>query len=85
MVRAEFDKALRDLNKKKTAGIDKIQEELWKESGQKIRSELLKFIKKVFNSGELSLDFTKCKIIPIPKKAISNKCDQYDSTVQLAS
>ncbi|KAF0772940.1 Reverse transcriptase domain-containing protein [Aphis craccivora] len=42
-----------------------------------MRSELFKLIKKIFNTGELPLDFTKCKIIPIPKKATANKCDQY--------
>jgi len=42
-----------------------------------MRGELFKLIKEIFNSGELPLDFTKCKIIPIPKKATANKCDQY--------
>ncbi|KAL4082173.1 hypothetical protein QTP88_005266 [Uroleucon formosanum] len=77
VLREEFDKALRDLKKKKAAGIDEIQAELWKESGESMRSELFKLIKEIFVSGELPLDFTKCKIIPIPKKATANKCDQY--------
>ncbi|VVC30385.1 Endonuclease/exonuclease/phosphatase,Reverse transcriptase domain [Cinara cedri] len=62
---------------KKAAGIDEIQAELWKESGESMRSELFKLLKEIFNSGELPLNFTKCKIIPIPKKATANKCDQY--------
>jgi len=77
VLREEFDKALRDLKKKKAAGIDEIQAELWKESGESMRNELFKLIKEIFVSGELPLDFTKCKIIPIPKKATANKCDQY--------
>lgn len=78
VLREEFDKALRDLKRKKSTGIDKIQAKLWKESDKKISSELFKHI---FNSGELPLDFTKCKIIPIPKK---QKQTNVISTVQLA-
>lgn len=32
-LREEFDKALRDLKKKKAIGIDEIQADFWKESG----------------------------------------------------
>ncbi|KAL4084163.1 hypothetical protein QTP88_027996 [Uroleucon formosanum] len=77
VLREEFDKALKDLKKKKAAGIDEIQAELWKEFGESMRSELFKLMKELFNSGELPLDFTKCKIISIPKKATTNKYDQY--------
>jgi len=58
VLREEFYKALRDLKKKKAAEINKIQAELWKESGQKMLSELFKLIKEIFNSGELPLDFS---------------------------
>jgi len=68
VLREEFDKALRDLKKKKAVGIDKIQAEHWKEYDENMRCELFKLIKEIFNSGELPLDFTKCKIISIPKK-----------------
>lgn len=77
VLREEFDKAHRDLKKKKSVGIDEIQAELWKESGKKMCNELFKFIKEIYNSGELPLDYTKCKIIPIPKIANANKCDKY--------
>jgi hypothetical protein len=62
VLKEEFDKALRDLKRKKAAGINEIQAELWKESGESMSSELFKLIKEIFNSGELPLDFTNCKI-----------------------
>jgi hypothetical protein len=65
VLREEFDKTLKDLKKKKAAEIYEIQAELWKESGEKMRSELFKFIKEILNTGELPLDFTKYKIILI--------------------
>jgi hypothetical protein len=40
VMREEFDKALRNLKNKKAAGIDGIQAELWKESGEKVKKEL---------------------------------------------
>lgn len=76
VLRENLNEALRDLTKK-AAGYDEIQGELWKETGEKMHNGLFQLIKKVFDTEQLPLDFTKCKIIPIPKKLTTNKCDQY--------
>jgi len=46
-------------------------------SGKKLSSEFFQLIKEIFNTRKLPLDFTKYEIIPIPKKATANKCDQH--------
>lgn len=39
---------------------------------------------KIYDEGEMPDDFTKCIIIPIPKKARAQSCDQF-RTLSLVS
>lgn len=72
---------LRDFKTRKTAGINGIQAEFWKEAGEQINNKLFKFIKDIFNLGNLPLNLVKCKIIPIlKKKKTETKCVQYCTT-----
>lgn len=77
VLREEFDKVLRDLKLKKAVGIDEIQAELWKEAGENMLNEFFKLIKDIYRTADIPTDFVKSLIIPIPKKTLTIKCEQY--------
>jgi len=67
--RGEFDNAMEELENKKALRIDKIPVELLKNCGEKAKDVLFKIISSMYKTGKIPSDFTKCFIIPIPKKA----------------
>lgn len=77
ILRGEFDKAMEELKNNKAPGIDEIPAELLKNFGEKAKDVLFKIISSIYKTGQIPSDFTKCLIIPIPKKARAQTCEQY--------
>ena len=77
ITRHEFDSALNKLKDKKAPGIDGIPAELIKAAGKKAKDELFKLVDRIYRTGDVPGDFKQCIIIPLPKKASANKCEQY--------
>lgn len=84
VMREEFDKALKNLKIKKTAGIEGIQAELWKEAGEEVKNRLFQIIRDIYATGEMPEDYVKSIIIPIPKKSAANKFEEF-RTISLLS
>ncbi|KAI5718650.1 hypothetical protein M8J77_024598 [Diaphorina citri] len=80
----EFEKALKEMKSRKAPGIDEIPAELLTNCGEEAKKNLYKTIKRMYDTGTIPADFTKCIIIPIPKKAKAQTCDQY-RTLSLTS
>lgn len=48
-----------------------------KNCGEKAKDVLFKIISSMYKTGQIPSDLTKCLIIPIPKKARAQTCEQY--------
>ncbi|VVC46280.1 Reverse transcriptase domain [Cinara cedri] len=77
IMREEFDKALMELKNKKTPGVDEIPAELIQNCGYNTKKIIYEMIKKCYETGQVPSDFTKCIIVPIPKKTTAKTCEQH--------
>jgi hypothetical protein len=68
IMREEFDKALVELKNKKAPGVDEIPAELIQNCGKNTKKIIYEIIKECYETGQVPSDFTKCIIVPIPKK-----------------
>ncbi|KAI5692524.1 hypothetical protein M8J77_008381, partial [Diaphorina citri] len=80
----EFERALKELKSRKAPGIDEIPAELLNNCGEKAKRTLYMIINKMYETGTIPSDFAKCIIIPIPKKAKAQTCEQF-RTLSLTS
>ncbi|XP_049762340.1 uncharacterized protein LOC126088253 [Schistocerca cancellata] len=69
ILREEFDRARKDLNRNKAPGVDNIPLELLTALGEPVLMKLYHLVSKMYETGEISSDFKMNIIIPIPKKA----------------
>lgn len=67
-MREEFDSILMELKNKKAPGVDEIPVELIQNCGESTKKIIYEMIKKCYETGNVPSDFTKCMIVPIPKK-----------------
>ena len=70
-MKEEFEKALNKLKHKKAPGIDEIPAEFIKNNGENVKNMLYELVYRIYETGEIPQDFTKCIIVPIPKKSKS--------------
>ena len=84
ILRSEFDKALKDLSKNKSPGIDQLPAELLSSMGDTGLKRLYNLICKMYNTGEVVSDFKESIVIPIPKKSGADRCENY-RTISLTS
>lgn len=68
-----FNKALLNLKNQKAAGIDGIHVEVRKESGERDKKKLFQIIKDIYETE----DYVKSLIIPIQKKAVAKKFEEF--------
>uniref|UniRef100_A0A8D8XEA4 Craniofacial development protein 2 n=1 Tax=Cacopsylla melanoneura TaxID=428564 RepID=A0A8D8XEA4_9HEMI len=80
----EFVKAMSEMKSRKAPGLDEVPAELLTNCGEKAKAMMYKIITNIYETGIVPSDFTKCLIIPIPKKARAQTCDQY-RTLSLTS
>ncbi len=84
ILRSEFDKALKEMNVGKAVGVDEIACELIKNAGEEALKRLFQLICRMYEEGEVPIDFQKSKLVMIPKKAKASKCEDY-RTISLLS
>lgn len=84
ILRDEFDAALKRLGENKAAGIDNIPAEIIKAADSSIHDKLYDLVCQIYETGTLPADFTKCAVIPLPKKPGTRKCEQH-RTLSLVS
>lgn len=77
ILRSEFDRALKDLGKGKTTGIDEIPVEILNNMGNIGLDRLYRLTCKIYETGEIPKDFCQSVIIPIPKKSGADRCEDY--------
>lgn len=81
---AEVVQAIKQLKNGKAPGIDNIPAELIKQGGHRIVDAMHKICNQIWTSKTWPENWTRSLIIPIPKKANSNKCENY-RTISLIS
>ena len=84
ILRSEFDIALKELKNNRAPGIDNIQAEILKNSGEKALDKLFELIGKIYKLGIIPKDFQKNKIVTLPKKTGADKCENF-RTISLTS
>ena len=84
ILRSEFDLALRQLKNNKASGVDNLPAELLKQAGQYFLDRLFVLINEIYKTGSLPNDFKMSKIVTLPKKANSEKCEDF-RTISLLS
>ncbi|KAI5752456.1 hypothetical protein M8J77_017138 [Diaphorina citri] len=77
ITKEEFNKALEDLKSKKAAGKDEIPAELLKALDEETKDLLFEIMKDIYAKGEIPEDFKESKIVMLPKKPKSKKCEEY--------
>jgi len=77
IMREEFDKALMELKNKKAPGVDEIPAEIIQNCGENTNKIIYEMIKECYETGQVPSDFTKCIIVPIPKKTMAKTCEQH--------
>lgn len=80
----EFDQAVKDLKNNKTPGEDNIPGEIIKNLDPETLDKVFRIIKDIYYTGQIPTSFTKTKIITIPKKASTQKCEEH-RTISLLS
>lgn len=73
-MREKFNKAISELMNKKALGVNPIPAKNCRKNTKKIIYEL---IQKIYETGQVTRDFIKCIIIPIPNKTTEKTCDQH--------
>lgn len=66
ITREDFDKALSELKNKKAPGVNEIP--ALKNCGENAKKIINELIQKSYEIEQVPRDFTKCIIVPIPKK-----------------
>lgn len=61
----------------KAAGTDGIAMELIQNASTELQYELFKLVNDIFTTGEIPKDFKESIIVPIPKKATADKCNEF--------
>ena len=74
----------RELKNNRAPGIDNIQAEILKNSGEKALDRLFELIGKIYKLGIIPRDFQKNKIVTLPKKTGADKCENF-RTISLTS
>lgn len=77
ITKSEFVEALKELKQGKTVGVDDIPAELLKNVGKDTEHKLFEMIEKMYMDCNISKDFSKSKIVLIPKKGNSTECKNY--------
>ncbi|XP_068082932.1 tyrosine-protein phosphatase non-receptor type 13 [Anabrus simplex] len=76
ILRSEFARALKDPNRNKAPGIDKIPSDLLTAVGGTSMARLFHLVCNVYQTGEVPPDFRQI-VVSIPKKAGADKCGNY--------
>uniref|UniRef100_A0A8D8YBS6 Craniofacial development protein 2 n=1 Tax=Cacopsylla melanoneura TaxID=428564 RepID=A0A8D8YBS6_9HEMI len=77
LTRTEFDKSLNDLKSRKAIGKDEVPAELLKALDEDMKQLLFEIIKDIYTSGDIPEDFKESKIVLLPKKQKSKKCEDF--------
>uniref|UniRef100_A0A8D8X5H0 Craniofacial development protein 2 n=1 Tax=Cacopsylla melanoneura TaxID=428564 RepID=A0A8D8X5H0_9HEMI len=77
VTREEFDRALKDLKAKKAIGKDEVTAELLKALPEDMKQLLFEITKDIYASGEVPEDFKESRIVLLPKKSKSKKCEDF--------
>jgi hypothetical protein len=73
----EFERAIENLKRHKSPGVDQFPAELIKAGGRTIRSEIHKLINSTWNKEELPEQWEESIIVPIYKKGDKTDCSNY--------
>lgn len=65
------------MRRNKAPVVDSLPIELIQNPEETIKKELFKLVKEIYELGVIPKDSQKSIIIPIPKKAIADKCDDF--------
>jgi hypothetical protein len=76
----EIEKALENLKRHKSSGIDQIPAELIKTGGRTIHLEINKFINSIWNKKELPEEWKESIILPIYENGDKTECINYRRT-----
>ena len=84
VLKAEIEIALKELKTGKAEGTDNVPSELIKILGEGGKEKLTELCMKMYDEGKWPSDFQKSILIPIEKKANTNKCEEH-RTISLIS
>ena len=73
----EYATVLKELKNNKAPGADSVINEFLKYGGSEVRNKLLESMNMIFEKGEVSNDFKKTLIKPLPKKGDKSDCHNY--------
>lgn len=74
---SEFNKALRKLSKKKVSEIDNLSTGLLNNAEENVIDRFYQLRCKMYEEGVTSMNFQKNRIVIIPKKMRTYKCETY--------
>ncbi|KAL4141626.1 hypothetical protein QTP88_004234 [Uroleucon formosanum] len=77
ILRDEFNRTLKLMKTGKATGTDDIAMELIQNASTELQDELFKLVNDIYTIGEIPKDFKESIIIPIPKKATADKCNEF--------
>ncbi|KAL1448655.1 hypothetical protein WDU94_014027 [Cyamophila willieti] len=77
ITRDEFERALKDLKARKAIGKDEIPAELLRALDVDMKNLLFEIIKDIYAKGDIPEDFKESKMVLLPKKAKSKKCEDF--------
>ena len=83
-LKAEIEKAMKNINTRKAPGLDGVPAELLQYGGQKSLEVMHKICEGIWETGEWPDDWVNSVFIPIPKKGDLSKCGNY-RTISLVS
>jgi len=84
ILKSEVVKAIKDMQRKKTTGEDKIPVDLLKELGDSRLKIITALFNKIYMSGDWPKDFLDVTMIALPKKNQAKKCSDH-RTISLIS
>lgn len=77
ITREEFDEALKRLKSRKACGVDEIPAELIQALDEEMKELMYMMTKEIYETGDIPEDFQECKMVMLPKKANSKKCENF--------
>uniref|UniRef100_A0A8D8YBX5 Craniofacial development protein 2 n=1 Tax=Cacopsylla melanoneura TaxID=428564 RepID=A0A8D8YBX5_9HEMI len=77
ITREEFDEAMKRLKPRKACGIDEIPAELIQALDEEMKELLYMVTKEIYETGDIPEDFQESKIVMLPKKANTKKCENF--------
>ena len=77
ILKEEVVKAIKQLKTKKAPGCDGISAELIKELGPSGTDRLVGLCQDIYETGKWPEDYTRVKMVPIPKKSGTQKCGEH--------